>query len=75
MRADSLTNLACFGGRTGRVCDGTVRFGLMSLGEGCRVVGLRVGDDGSDADESDVQASSSFEVLEKACQSAQSIKT
>lgn len=47
----------------------------MSLGEGCRVVGLRVGDDGSDADESDVQASSSFEVLEKACQSAQSIKT
>ena len=40
VKADSLVNLACFarGAPAGRVCDGTVRFGLLGLSASVGVV-------------------------------------
>ena len=59
VRADSLINLACFakGAPAGRVCDGTVRFGLLGV-VGCVGVVTR-----SDAFGSAVRAACSFEGL------------
>lgn len=59
VRADSLVNLACFakGAPAGRVCDGTVRFGLLGLFAWVGVVTR------SDDVRSDVRATFSFEGL------------
>lgn len=68
VRADSLVNLACFDGGAAveRVCDGTIRFGLLRLGRGSCENVARLGDGWSEK-YSEVKASSSAAGLHKLC--------